>query len=230
MPELRETTARSGIAFWASQRGTFAVRPTPTTALLLSLIGLAAVEASARAQQAHPPEQASGSPHAAPSAGRYLSLEHAGSLGLIAGLFGNYESIERAACLTCETSEVLTGLSASLDLGASLGVGWEGAELLLRLRLTRLGEAKGEAKGEAIFLGFRSYFGRDEWKTYVTFELAGHFRPIGAGGARAGFGVAWDFSPILGLWAEAAASFALGQGRLFGAQFGLGLQARTYLF
>lgn len=183
------------------------------TALILALAGLIAAEAPARAQPA-------------PAPARSPSLEHAGSLGLIAGVFGNYASIERADCLTCETAEVLTGASASFDLGASLGVGWEGAELTLRLRLTRFGQAK----GEALFLGFRSYFGRDEWKTYAAFELAGHIRPIGALGARAGFGVAWDFSPIFGLWAEAAASFALGQGRLFGAQLGLGLQARTYLF
>lgn len=198
-----------------------------TALLLTSLPCLLAFEVPAHAQQLSPPKQADASERAPTSEPeRHLSLEHAGSLGLIVGLFGNYESLEKAACLTCETTEVLTGASASIDLGASLGVGWEGAELTLRLRLTRLGKAQ----GEALFLGFRSYFGRDAWKTYVSFELAGLFRPIAAGGARAGFGVAWDFSPIFGLWAEAAASFALGQGRLFGAQLGLGIQARTYLF
>lgn|GEM_PF-1359599 len=202
---------------------------------LFALCLVAALCALTAPAHAHPPGDTS--PQAVPPAPapappppaqppRYFTLEHAGSLGLIVGVFGNYESIERADCLTCETTEVLTGMGAALDIGASLGVGWEGAELTLRLRLTRLGPAS----GEAILAGFRSYFGRDEWKTYASFELAGHIRPIAAGGARAGFGVAWDFSPIFGLWAEAAAAFAFGKGRLFGAQVGLGLQARTYLF
>ncbi|MDR0967000.1 MAG: hypothetical protein LBM75_10990 [Myxococcales bacterium] len=197
-------------------------RSRPSAALLTIACATVAAIISASpalAQRQRQPQGAEATP-------RYLSLEHTGSLGFIAGAFGNYESIEKARCLACHTTEILSGPSASLDVGASLAIGWEGSELTLRLRLTRLGDVP----GEAIFLGGRSYFGRDEWKTYVTFELAGHFRPIGAGGARGGFGVAWDFSPIFGLWAEAAASFALGQGRLFGAQFGVGIQARTYLF
>ena len=193
------------------------------TALFAACLGLFAAAAPARAQSpvsAGVPGTQSASPV------RQFSLDHAGSLGLIFGAFGSYESIERATCLTCETTAILTGPSLSLDLGASLAVGWEGAELLLRLRLTRLGDAP----GEAVFVGFRHYFGRDAWKTFASLEVGGHFRPIAAGGARGGFGVAWDFSPLFGLWAEAAASFALGEGRLFGAQLGLGLQARTYLF
>lgn len=215
--------ARSFVPFRLVPNGIFAL------CLAAALCALAAPAHAHPSGNATPQASPETRPQPSPStagAPRYFTLEHAGSLGLIVGIFGNYESIERADCLTCETTEVLTGMSASLDIGASLGVGWEGAELTLRLRLTRLGPAS----GEAILAGFRSYFGRDEWKTYASFELAGHIRPIAAGGARAGFGVAWDFSPIFGLWAEAAAAFAFGKGRLFGAQVGLGLQARTYLF
>ena len=179
------------------------------------------------------PAALAASQEAAPSAGtgeprpiyRY-SLEHSGSLGFIAGISGNYESLEKSTCPACETSEVVTGWDGSLDLAATLAVGWEGAELVLRFSLTRLGEKP----GESLSLGFRHYFGKDEWKTFLSLEAVGVIRPLGAGGLRGGFGAAWDFSPVFGVWAEFSASIALGEGRLFGARLGVGIQARTYLF
>lgn len=175
--------------------------------------------------------EASGSPRPAESTVRrptsYIySLDHGGSLGLTLGFFGNYSSAEKSTCLTCETDSVITGWSGSLDLAATLGVGWEGAEFILRFQMMRFGSAPGERLG----LGFRNYFGRDAWKTFLDLELIGAFRPVGGGGIRGGFGVIWDFHPLAGIWAEAGASVVLGQGRIFGAQLGAGIQLRSYLF
>ena len=144
----------------------------------------------------------------------------------MAGISGNYGSLERSACPTCETDQVVTGWEGSLDLAGTLAAGWEGAEFVLRFSLTRLGQRP----GEAVSLGFRHYFGKDEWKTFLSLEALGVIRPLGAGGLRGGFGAAWDFSPVFGLWAEFSAVFALGEGRFFGARLGVGIQARTYLF
>ena len=154
------------------------------------------------------------------------SLDHGGSLGLQLGFFGNYTSSEKGACLTCETDSVSTGWSGSLDIAATLGIGWEGAEFILRFQMMRLGSLPGESIG----LGFRNYFGRDEWKTFLDLELLGAFRPVGGGGIRGAFGVIWDIHPLVGIWSEAGASIVLGRGRTFGAQFGVGIQVRSYLF
>ena len=154
------------------------------------------------------------------------SLDHGGSLGLSVGAFGNYSSSEKASCLTCETSAVATGWSGSLDIAASVGIGWEGAEFFVRFELQRLGQVP----GENLSLGLRNYFGREEWKTFLDLEAVAAFRPVGGGGLRGGFGVIWDFHPLFGLWAEARAAIILGHGRTFGAQLGLGLQFRSYLF
>jgi hypothetical protein len=165
-----------------------------------------------------------GSP-AALAQSRAASLDHSGSLGLLVAAGTEFATTEIADCLTCQPERTLAEFGALLDLGATAAVGSEGNELTLRLRLNRLTAAS----GESIFFGYRSYFGRDELKTFAAFDLAAVLRPIAAGGARVAFGVAWDFSPLFGVWAEAGANFALGEGRRFGVELGLGLQARSYL-
>ncbi|HEY3448997.1 MAG TPA: hypothetical protein VGK67_21730 [Myxococcales bacterium] len=167
---------------------------------------------------------------------RELTREHDGSLGAFATLGVEYSSIVVADCFFCTGSSVdaggayhsartIDGPDAILDVGGTMAVGQAGGEFLLRARLVFLSPAK----GISAFLGYRKYWGKDEFKTFVAADLMVNFMPTVTFGARPGFGVAWDFSPIMGMWAEAAGTFGLGWGRRFGAEFTIGFQARSYL-
>ncbi|HCF59530.1 MAG TPA: hypothetical protein DFS52_16245 [Myxococcales bacterium] len=196
-------SSQSGGSACAGPRGRRRIRALARAAVLAALL----VPAMAGAQRSE------------------VSLDHSGSLGLLAGAGAEFSTTEVAACLACEPTETFVEVGAVLDLGLTAAIGREGNELALRLRLIRLTGAV----GEALFVGYRNYFGRDEWKTFAAFDLMGTLRPIQAGGVRAAFGVMYDLSPILGLYGEAGASFALGTGRRFGVEATLGLQGRSYL-
>lgn len=156
---------------------------------------------------------------------RVLSLEHDGSVGVFLTAAPEFSSLTLSECVTCITTSVVDGFDLVNDLGVSISPeGW-GAELLLRFRYVSLSRAK----GEAVLFGYRRYFGRDEVKTFMELDLHATFRPVLTGGARAGFGVMWDFSPVMGLWADLAGSFGVGRGRRFGAELAIGFQARSYL-
>lgn len=147
--------ARSFVPFRLVPNGIFAL------CLAAALCALAAPAHAHPSGNATPQASPETRPQPSPStagAPRYFTLEHAGSLGLIVGIFGNYESIERADCLTCETTEVLTGMSASLDIGASLGVGWEGTKLTLQLHLTHLKPTN----KKTILTNFHNYFNHNK--------------------------------------------------------------------
>ena len=162
----------------------------------------------------------------APGQEREAFREHTGSLGAFATLGGEYSALVVSNCVFCSTGKTIDGFDAILDVGGTLAIGQSGSELLLRFRLVFLSHAR----GESILFGYRKYFGRDEIKTFASFDLMGTFEPVLTGGARAAFGVIWDFSSIMGLWVDAGATFGVGQGRRFGAELNIGFQARTYLF
>lgn len=164
-------------------------------------------------------------PMCAYAQGREVTLEHGGSVGLFAAAGAEYSSLVLNDCVFCLRGKTLDGPNALLDVGATLSFTQTSSELLLRGRLAFLSPAR----GESLLLGFRKYWGRDEFKTFAGLELMGTFRPVQTGGARVGFGAIWDFSPIMGLWAEAGATFGIGQGRRFGAEITLGFQGRSYL-
>jgi hypothetical protein len=153
------------------------------------------------------------------------SLDHSGSVGLLVSAGTEFSTIEIADCPACKSERTQVGFSASLEVGGSVAVGSEGNELTLRLRFLRLTPEP----GEMLLLGFRNYFGRDALKTYTAFDLVGSLRPMHGAGGRAAFGLMYDFSPLIGLWSEAGASFALGGGRRFGADISIGVQGRSYL-
>jgi hypothetical protein len=157
---------------------------------------------------------------------RVAYREHTGSLGAFVALGGEYSALVVSKCAFCSTGTNVEGFDAILDAGGTLAVGQSGSELLLRFRLVFLSHAR----GESVLFGYRKYFGRDDFKTFASFDLMGTFEPVLTVGARAGFGVIWDFSSIMGLWVDAAATFGVGQGRRFGAELNIGFQARTYLF
>ena len=171
----------------------------------------------------------------APSPGRaqdrQTTLEHNGSLSLFATLGAEYSALVVTDCDTCTDAsgnshpKSISGLNSNLDVGGSIAVGQSGSEILLRGRFTFLSPAW----GGSVLLGYRKYFGKDEFKTFVSFDLMGTFRPVKTVGARAAFGVMWDFSPIMGLWVDAGGTFGLGVGRRFGGELNVGFQARSYL-
>ena len=156
---------------------------------------------------------------------RQAYREHNGSLGAFATLGGEYSALVVTDCVFCASGKSIDGFDAILDVGGTLAVGQSGSELVLRGRLVFLSRAR----GESLMFGYRKYFGRDEFKTFVSFDLMGTFEPVKTVGARAAFGAIWDFSSIMGLWVEAGATFGVGAGRRFGAELSLGFQARTYL-
>ena len=189
-------------------------------ALLAAVLGAGCLAglASARAQEREP------------------TREHDGSLGVFAALGVEYSSTVVADCFFCTGSSVgsdgkvrlartIDGPDALLDLGGSVAVGQAGSELILRARWAFLSPAR----GFSLMLGYRKYWGKDELKTFVAADVVATFVPLTAFGVRPGFGVMWDFSSIMGLWAEAAGTFQAGWGRRFGAELTIGFQARSYL-
>ena len=169
-----------------------------------------------------------GAPAAAHGQQRELSREHDGSLGLFAALGAEYANLVVADCFFCGESgragSTIVGVDALLDVGGTMAVG-PGGELLARFRLVFLSPAR----GESVLFGYRKYWGKDELKTFLSFDLMGTFRPVQTFGARPGFGVMWDFSPVVGAWLDAAGTFGIGRGRRFAGELTVGLQARSYL-
>jgi hypothetical protein len=169
--------------------------------------------------------------HLAPSPGqaqkRELSLEHNGSLSLFAATGVEWSAVTITSCNPASPPcpNNLNYFNSVVDLGGTIAVGQSGSELVLRGRFVWATPSW----GGSLLLGYRKYFGKDELKTFVGFDLMGTFRPVTTGGARVGFGAIWDFSPVMGLWAEAGGSFGLGVGRRFAAELTIGFQARSYL-
>lgn len=163
--------------------------------------------------------------------GRELSKQHDGSLGLFGALGAEYTGLVIADCFFCTGStagspaRAVDGFDAILDLGGSLAVGQSNSELLLRGRLVFLSPAR----GVTVLFGYRKYWGMDELKTYVAADVLVTLVPTVVFGVRPNFGVMWDFSPIMGVWAEAGGTFAVGWGRRFGGEITVGFQARSYL-
>src|SRR5690606_4308817 len=153
-------------------------------------------------------------------------LDHAGSAGLLVSAGPEYSYGIVAECLTCDRREPISELSLLLELGASLAVGDEGDEVLLRFRWIRLSGAI----GEMAMLGYRNYFGRDEFKTFLELDLQGTFRPQLAFGVSLARGVISEWSPVFGVSSEAGASFGLGRGYRVGFEALVGIQGRSYLF
>ncbi len=154
---------------------------------------------------------------------RRESLEHAGSVGLFAGVGPLYSTV--VDCPSCAASGAISGFSGLLDVGGLVALGSEGFELSARLRLTRFSGAS----GEALLAGVRRSFGRDEWKSYFEVDLEGILRPTRLLGPRAALGVLYDFSAVFGIYLEGGVAVDLGAGRRVGADVTFGAQLRSFL-
>ncbi|MHB8873380.1 MAG: hypothetical protein ACYC8T_06805 [Myxococcaceae bacterium] len=142
--------------------------------------------------------------------------DHRGAVGLLLGATGEFMSTANPG--------VVQGLRLGADLGGTWAVGYSGNELML---LGRAAFGGPRVEGSVTF-GYRGYFGQDRVKTFVDLGAAVHF-PLVAVGPRVGFGVQYELSPIVGVYAGLAAQVGLGQALRFDGELCLGLQLRSYL-
>jgi hypothetical protein len=145
-------------------------------------------------------------------------LDHRGAVGLLIG-----SGLETQAATSGKLRD--DGLRVPVDLGATMSIGDEGSELLA---IGRAGLA-GTATNWAAIAGYRSYFGKEEVKTFFDLDLAVHFTRTFTLGPRLGFGVQYDPEPLWGLFLGAAAQFAGGNGFRFSGEVVGGFQLRSYL-
>ncbi len=156
---------------------------------------------------------------------REVSLDHSGSVGVIANAGPEFSYAILAECLTCDRREALSALSLLFEIGATVAPWHEGDELLVRFRWMRLSRAV----GEMAMVGYRSYFGSDELKTFVELDAQAAIRPQLAFGLRPALGVMYELSPLVGLSFEAGVSIGLASGLRVGFEALVGIQGRTYL-
>jgi len=145
-------------------------------------------------------------------------FEHRGSLGLLVSAGGEYRSAISALSVT------ENGPRANFDLGGTLAFSAQWS-LLLEGRLT-LG---GFTPAVAFFGGLRNHWGQ-QFKTFFDLTLGVHALPSFSIGPRVAFGVQYELSPVIGVYALIGAQFGGGAALRFGAEMMIGVQFRSYLF
>ena len=145
---------------------------------------------------------------------------HRGSLGLTVAAGGAYTTVVGAA----GGSDV--GGRFPLELGGTLGL-FEHTDLRLAGRLS---PGVGSALGSSLYAGVRNSFYLGDWATFVDVDFAAHLTPYWTLGARAAFGVQYDFLPIMGVYAQLGAQIGGGSALRLSFEGLVGLQFRTYLF
>jgi hypothetical protein len=149
-------------------------------------------------------------------------FDHQGSLGLTVATGGEYVT----AITSMATGD--RGGRIPIELGVTISL-TNRTELRVAGRfapgippLTTIG-----GSGSA---GIRNSFGFEQWKTFFDLEAAVHFAPVLAIGARAAFGVQYDFSPIMGVYAQVGAQIGGASALRLSFEGMLGVQFRTYVF
>lgn len=146
---------------------------------------------------------------------------HRGSLGLTTA--AGFEAVSLATPNTTGES----GFRVPLELGATLAL-FTHTELRLSGRFSAPVNVSGW--GLSFYGGIRNSFGPAEWKTFFDVDLAVHALPVFVAGLRVGFGVQYDFSPVVGVYAALSAQLGGGFGLRLSGDVSVGLQFRTYLF
>jgi hypothetical protein len=146
------------------------------------------------------------------------SFEHRGSLGLLLSA-----GAEVRSAIVAKTQGD-NGFRGNLDVGGTWAftTHWS---VIAEARLS-LG---GPSTGLSLFAGFRNFWG-EQIKTFVDLTLAGYALPSFTIGPRVAFGVQYELSPVVGVYALVATSFGGGAGLRFCAEAMAGAQFRTYLF
>lgn len=164
-----------------------------------------------------------------------------GGLVLLAGVAAGEERYDHrgALGLTVATGvEALTAVSITqtgerggrlpLEVGGTLWLS-DHNELRLAGRLAP-GLVPITTLAGSFFAGIRNSIGYAQWKTFFDLELAVHVAPFFAIGARAAFGVQYDFLPIMGVYAQLGGQLAGATSLRLSGEVVVGLQFRTYLF
>ena len=148
-------------------------------------------------------------------------LDHRGALGLVIA-----PGLEYAALSFAPGESIHDAVGLVVEVDPTFGLGSDGNELVLRLRVTQ-GSPGGVGFG--IGAAYRAYFGRDEWKTYFQLGLKADTAPHLAVGPAADFGLMYELSPAIGFFLQPGLSVEFGRGVRFGAGALVGIQGRTYV-
>ncbi|MFY1829962.1 hypothetical protein ACN47A_28865 [Myxococcus fulvus] len=115
-------------------------------------------------------------------------------------------------------ADVVKGLDAQLDLGASLSVGYGGDEVFVVIR--------GSLRGPALSVvgGFRSVFGMEAWQSFV--DLGAVVRPFSGPwvGPRVAFGLRHTFSERFAVYGGLGLTLGFGSGLRADAEGFTGVQ------
>ncbi|HEY0880901.1 MAG TPA: hypothetical protein VGD87_05195 [Archangium sp.] len=149
-------------------------------------------------------------------------FDHQGSLGLTVATGGEYVT----AITTMATGE--RGVRIPIELGVTISL-TNRTELRVSGRFAP-GFPPLTTLGGSGYAGIRNSFGFEQWKTFFDLEAAVHFAPLLAFGARAAFGVQYDFSPIMGVYAQVGAQLGGASALRLSFEGMVGVQFRTYVF
>lgn len=149
-------------------------------------------------------------------------FDHRGSLGLTVAAGGEALS----AVSSVATGE--RGFRIPLEVGGTLSLS-DHSELRLAGRIAP-GISPITALAGSIYAGIRNSFGFEQLKTFFDLELAVHLTPFLAIGARAAFGVQYDFLPIMGVYAQLGGQLGGATSLRLSFELMAGVQFRTYLF
>ncbi len=147
--------------------------------------------------------------------------DHRGALGLTVA--GGAEFVTMLSTVTAGES----GLRVPFELGGTLSI-TDRTELRLAGRISP-SPVVPRALAGTIFAGIRNSRGPEQWKTFFDLELAVHVAPAFMAGARVGFGVQYDFLPVMGVYAQLGAQLAGGAGLRLSFEGLVGFQFRTYV-
>lgn len=157
-------------------------------------------------------------------AGVCLAIEendHRGSLGLTIAAGGEIST-------AVSTTSAERGVRIPLELGGTLAISSHN-ELRVAARLSP-GIPPLTTLGLSFYAGLRNTYGLGLWKTFFDVELAGHVTPFLAFGVRGGFGVQFDFLPIMGAYAQLGAQIGGATSLRLSFEVLVGVQFRTYVF
>lgn len=157
------------------------------------------------------------------SAGVCLAVEendHRGSLGLTVAAGGE---ISRAISFTAAEN----GYRIPLELGGTLSFS---AHNELRVAGRVAPGISPQTVAVSFYVGLRNTYGLGLWKTFFDFDVAAHVTPFLAFGLRGGFGVQYDFLPIMGVYAQIGAQLGGATSLRLSGEVLIGVQFRTYVF
>jgi hypothetical protein len=157
------------------------------------------------------------------AAAQQQRFDHQGSLGLTVATGGEIVTAIDSNAMGGER-----GVRIPIEVGATLSI-TSRTELRVAGRFAP-GIPPITGFGGSGYLGIRNSFGFDQWKTFFDLDFATHFAPVLAFGARAAFGVQYDFLPIMGAYAQLGAQLGGASALRLSFELFVGVQFRTYVF